>query len=75
MLWKKNKGKKVNKEFEEIQDSVKLKKALGDDCAYLPISARALEDIKEWCSREGFVCEVDHMDENGIIFYKIGGWN
>ena len=73
MFFNKHK-KKVNKEIEEIQDDVRIKKVLGAKYACLPITSHSIENVKDWCAREGYKFEVDHMTD-GVIYYKISGWN
>lgn len=71
-----NKRKKnVNKELEDIQNDVKMRRALGETYVYLPITSRNTDLIKNWCAREGYKCEVDHMNEEGMIYYRISGWD
>lgn len=72
MFW--NKKKKINKEFEDIKDMVMIKRALGSNCVYMPISTHTLDKIKEWCTEQKYHCEVDHIDDDGTMFYKIWGW-
>lgn len=74
MFFNKNK-KKVNKELEEIQDDVKIKKALGANYVCLPVTSHNTDIIKDWCAQEGYKFEVDHMNEEGLIYYKISGWD
>ena len=74
MFWKKHKEKKINKEYEDILDTIKIKKSLGTNAVYLPISDHIINEVKQWCSHEGYRCEVDHLDEDGNKFYKIWGW-
>ena len=74
MFWKKHKEKKVNKEFEEIQDDVKLARALGTHHIYTSISTTVVPMMKNWCEQQGCKIEVDHIDENGKEVYKIWGW-
>lgn len=70
-----NKHKKnVNKELEEIQNNVKVKRALGANYVCLPITSHNTDIIKDWCAREGYKCEVDHMTDD-TIYYKISGWD
>ena len=71
-----NKRKKnVNKELEEIQEDVKMKRALGANYICLPLNSHNTDLIKGWCEQEGYKCEVDHMNEEGTIYYKISGWD
>ena len=71
-----NKHKKnVNKELEEIQDDVKMKQALGANYVCLSVTSHNTDIIRNWCAREGYKCEVDHMNEEGTIYYKISGWD
>ena len=74
MFFNKNK-KKANKELEEIQDDVKIKKALGANYVCLPVTSHNTDLIKDWCAQEGYKFEVDHMNEEGLIYYKISGWD
>jgi hypothetical protein len=70
-----NKHKKnVNKELEEIQDDVKMKRALGANYVCLPITSHNTDLIRDWCAREGYKFEVDHMTDD-IFYYKISGWD
>lgn len=70
-----NKRKKnVNKELEDIQEDVRLSRALGSNYVCLPITSHNIDIIKNWCAQEGYKCEVDHMNEN-TIYYKISGWD
>ena len=68
------KKKNVNKELEDIQDDVKMKRALGANYVCLPITSHNTDLIKEWCAQEGYKCEVDHMTDD-ILYYKISGWD
>lgn len=71
-----NKHKKnVNKELEDIQDDVKMKRALGANYVCLPVTSHNTDIIRNWCAREGYKFEVDHMNEEGMIYYKISGWD
>ena len=70
-----NKRKKnVNKEVEEIQHDIMTKRALGANYVCLPITSHNTDIIKNWCAREGYKCEVDHMTDD-TIYYKISGWD
>lgn len=70
-----NKHKKnVNKELEDIQDDVKMKRALGANYVCLPITSHNTDLIRDWCAREGYKFEVDHMTDD-IFYYKISGWD
>lgn len=72
MFW--NKKKKINQEFEDAKDMIRIKKSLGANCIYIPISAHITDNVKQWCAQENYQCEVDHIDEDGVMFYKIWGW-
>lgn len=73
MLFNKHK-KKVNKEFEDIQEDVKMKRALGETYVCLPITSRNTDLIRNWCAREGYKFEVDHITDD-TFYYKISGWD
>lgn len=73
MFFNKNK-KKANKELEEIQDDVRVKKALGANYVCLPVTSHNTDLIKDWCAQEGYKFEVDHMTDD-TIYYKISGWD
>lgn len=73
MFFKKHK-KTINKELEEIQDNVKVKKALGANYVCLPVTSHNTDIIRNWCAREGYKFEVDHMTDD-MVYYKISGWD
>lgn len=66
--------KSVNKEVEDIQNDVKTKRALGASYVCLPITSHNTDIIRNWCAREGYRFEVDHMTDD-TIYYKISGWD
>lgn len=67
MFFNKHK-KKINKELKEIQDDVRINKTLGASYVCLPITSHNVDIIKNWCAQEGYKCEVDHINEEGIVF-------
>ena len=73
MFFNKHK-KKVNKEFEDIQEDVKMRRALGENYVCLPITSRNTDLIRNWCAREGYKFEVDHITDD-TFYYKISGWD
>lgn len=75
MLFFKKRKNNVNKELESVQDDVRMKRALGVNYVCLPITSHNTDIIKDWCAREGYKCEVDHMNEEGTIYYRISGWD
>ena len=75
LFFKKRKERKANRDLEELQDDIKIKRALGANYVCLPLNSHNTDLIKGWCEQEGYKFEVDHMNEEGMVFYKISGWD
>lgn len=75
MLWfKKHKENKINMEFEDIKDEVRMNRSLGAMHIYLPIKSEVIELVRNWCAAEGYKMEVDHITDD-MVYYKISGWD
>ena len=74
LFFKKHKENKINKEFEDVMEEIKVARVLGTRHIYLPLSINAIPMVKNWCKEQNYKIEVDHIDENDKEIYKIWGW-
>ena len=75
MLWWKKKKPKINPELVEVQESIRIASALGTMHICMPINTRNIDIIKDWCTQQGYKIEVDFINKDGAVFYKISGWD
>lgn len=75
MLWWKKKKPKINAELANVQESIRLASSLGTMHICMPINTRNIDIIKDWCAQQGYKIEVDFINGDGAVFYKISGWD